>query len=33
MPSILIEKADGLLIVTLSRAPANALNAAMIDLS
>src|SRR5258708_32822059 len=31
MPSIRAEKADGLLIVTMSRGKANALNAAMVD--
>ncbi len=31
MPSIRTENTDGLLIVTMSRAPANALNAAMVD--
>ena len=31
MPSIRAEKADGLLIVTMSRVKANALNAAMVD--
>ena len=31
MPSIRTENADGLLIVTLARGKANALNAAMVD--